>query len=241
MQLLAQAEPNVPRPEAARLEAAHTPDLDRRAEALLHRIAPATGRTAAQLAVNLGEIADVFAPLGFASDDGSAQIPRILIGLEEAQTDLSRWLGSDVDNDISGLGEAVSVAMRRTCQSGRLVLTKIRMAPADPAALLRRWIIDADGVTAFAARCAWLLDGWERLSLLWLSVRNRAPRRAALLEMAPIVPVLPREIMEWNDMAIAAEAMEQPWRIISSEDTWRTGGAAYALIERNEKLLAMSA
>ena len=89
-------------------------------------------------------------------------------------------------------------------------------------------------------RCDWLLDGWERVSLLWLAANSGHRGGPALLEMAPLVPVLPREVMEWSDTPIPPEAMKQVCRVTSNQDGWRTGGSAFALIERNEKLLAMS-
>jgi hypothetical protein len=62
----------------------------------------------------------------------------------------------------------------------------------------------------------------------------------ALLEMAPLIPVLPREVTAWTDIPIHADMLRQACRVTSREDGWRTGGSAFALIERNEKLLAMS-
>ncbi|MEA2731638.1 MAG: hypothetical protein QOF70_6113 [Acetobacteraceae bacterium] len=238
MAVMEQLDPSSPK---VRSLAERTADLDRRASLALHRIAPSLGRTGAQLALALIAVGDLFAPLGVAQDDREARTPRVLVRLREAHDDLSRWLSADAGNDISGVGQAVMIAMRRACKSGQATLEKIRAVPADPIALLKRWIIDGDGVVTAVARCGWLLDGWERVGLLWLSARTTASRRAALLEMAPMVPVLPREALEWTDLPIHAKALEEPCRVTSREDTWRTGAAAFALVERNEKLLAMSA
>ncbi|MDQ2764131.1 MAG: hypothetical protein M3Y22_11815, partial [Pseudomonadota bacterium] len=189
--------------------------------AAIQRIATSFRRPAAQLAASLGEIGNLFAPLGIAPDDRDARIPRMLTRLLEAEVDMSHWLDAYPGNDVSGLGRAILVAMRRTAKSGQAVLEKVRLAAVDPIGLLKRWITDSDGVVATATRCIWLLDGWERISLLWLLAGTTATRRAALLEMAPMLPVLPREVMEWTDMPVPAAAMEQPCRVTSSDDTWR--------------------
>lgn len=215
-------------------------DLDRRASAALHRIAPSLGHPPTQLAAGLTAIGELFAPAGVASDDRNARIPQLLARLEETHADLSRWIGTDSADEIGGLGQAIADAMRRACDSGAAVLAKTRSIPMDPKALLKRWMADANGVRALVMRCDWLLDGWERVSLLWLAANSAASRRAALLEMAPLVPVLPREVMEWTDTPIPSEAMRQVCRVTSNQDAWRTGGSAFGLIERNEKLLAMS-
>jgi hypothetical protein len=218
-----------------------TADLDRRATEVLHRIAPSLGQPAAHLATGVMAISNMFTPVGVASTDRDARIPRLLMCLEEARADLARWIEADPGNDIGGLGQAIMIAMRRAGENAATVLERTRSALRDTPALLKRWIRDPDGVAALVARCDWLLDGWDQVRLLWLAARTTASRRAALLEMAPLVPVLPREVMDWTGIPIASEAMRQAFRVTSREDTWRTGGSAIALIERNEKLLAMAA
>jgi hypothetical protein len=231
--LVAQRDPDGPSPD-------HTADIESRAGAVLHRIAPALGRTAAQLAASLATIGVLFAPVGITAGDRSARIPRSLTRLRDTLTDLAEWLDADPDNDIGGLGRAIAVAMRRACDTGEAALAAARSALIDPLALLRRWIADPAGVQATARRCAWLLDGWERVALLWLSANPLVSRRVALLEMAPLIPVLPREVTAWTDIPIHPDMLRQACRVTSREDGWRTGGSAFALIERNEKLLAMS-
>ena len=231
--LLAQLDPDAPPPE-------QPADIERRASAALYRIAPALGRTVAQLAASLAAIGALVAPMGIAAGDRDARIPRLLTRLRDTLTDLAGWLAADPDNDIGGLGRAIAIAMRRACDTGEAVLAAARSALTDPLALLKRWIADPAGVQATAMRCAWLLDGWERVALLWLSANPQVSRRVALLEMAPLIPVLPREVTAWTDISIHADMMRQACRVTSREDGWRTGGSAFALIERNEKLLAMS-
>jgi hypothetical protein len=216
------------------------PDLEKRASTVLQWIASPLGRAAAQLANDLVAIADLVAPVGVAAGDRDARIPRLLTRLDETHADLSRWLDVDPANDIGGLGRTIAVAMRLACDSGEAVLAMTRSALSDPAAVLKRWVTDEAGVQALATRCDWLLDGWERLALLWLSADPRTSRRAVLLEMAPLIPVLPREVMAWTGTPLPAETTEQTCRVTSCEDAWRTGGAAFGLIERNERLLAMS-
>ena len=216
------------------------PDLERRASTVLRRIAPSLGRPAGQLANDLVAIGDLAAPAGVAGGDRKARIPRLLTRLDDTHADLCRWLDADPANDIGGLGRTIAVAMRVACDRGEAVLAATRAALTDPAAVLKRWVTDAAGVQALTTRCDWLLDGWERVALLWLAADPRTSRRPVLLEMAPLIPVLPGEVMAWTGTPLPAETTEQTCQVTSREDAWRTGGAAFALIERNEKLLAMS-
>ena len=220
--------------------AERTAELERRARLVLHRIAASVGRPAADLAAALTALGDLFAPVGVAAVDRDARLPRLLERLGETAADPAGRLSSDADEDMRGLGETIRVAMEKAWQSGTAVLRKTRAALGDPTRLLRRRISDPGGVLAWSSRCDWLLDGWERVSLLWLSAEGAASRRAALLEMAPLVPVLPREVLQWAGAAIPAEALTQLCRVTSQRDAWRCGSAALRLIERNERLLAMS-
>jgi hypothetical protein len=240
--------PDGPRPADL---AERTPDLDRRASVTLHQLAPSLGRPAARLAIDIMAIADAFAPLGTAPpgigapkgisrNDQNGRIPRLIGRTDATSSALFSWLDTDVDNDIGDLGRAVAEAMRTATRTAEAVLEVVRAALSDPAALLQRWVRDAAGVRASASRCDWLLDGWERVCLLWAIATSDASRRAALLEMAPLVPVLPREVEEWTDVAIPREAMNELCHVTNSRDAWRSGGAALGWIQRNEQLRAMS-
>ncbi len=210
--------------------------LDRRAQAVLQRIAVALRRPAGQLDDSLTLIARQFAPIGFAPWDREARIPRLLMRLDEAYSALVLWLRDDPDNDVGGLGRAVGAAMRRAIDSGLAVLRKTRVALSEAPGLLKRWVSDPAGVSAAASRCDWLLDGWEWVSLLWLDAATTASRRAALLQMAALVPVLPREVAAWADTPIASGAMQPVCQV-----AWRGGASAFGVIERNERIIALGA
>lgn len=211
---------------------------DRQADAALDRIAPALGRTPSQLAAGLRVLADAFAPIGFPGNDAEARIPGLIRRLQQTCTELTGWIDRTPANDVGGLGRAVAVPMQMGWETGEIVVQHTRTALDDPLALLRRWAADPPSVLAFAARCDWLLDGWDQLCLVWLSAETDSARRAALLELPQLVPVLPREAAGLPDLKIPAEATWQACRVISREDGWRSGAAAHALIERNEVLRA---
>ena len=238
--MTALVEPENPDGPGCRQPAQRTLEIEHKANLVLRHLADAMGRPAAELSDVLAALGDLFAPIGITAVDHDARLPRLLTRLQQTADDPSDWLRSDPDPDISGLGETIRTAMLQAVQSGIAVLRATRMALTDPIRLLRRQISDPDSVVAASARCDWLLDGWERISLLWLAANTAASRRAALLEAAPLLPVLPREVLQWVGAAIPAEAMTQLCRVTSQRDAWRTGSAAFRLIERNEKLLAMS-
>jgi hypothetical protein len=235
--LVEQVEPTGHR--ATRL-AERTAAFDRQAGLVLRRIAPSFGCPATQLTDGLAALGSAFAPVGVSPNDQTARIPRLIGRLKDTQAELSRWLAYDPGSEIGGLGRVVAATMKGAMNQADTVLANLRTAVADPMVLLRRWIAHANDPVDFAARCDWLLDGWERVCLIWQIATSMASRRAALLEMAQLLPVLPREIGDWIDGPIPPEAMDEACRVTSGSDAWRRGGAALGLTQRNELLRAMS-
>jgi hypothetical protein len=220
--------------------AERTPDFDRRADLVLRRIEPSFGCRAGHLLNGLAALGAAFTPIGAAANDQSARIPRTVFGLKETRAELSHWLATDPASDVGGLGKLVTDTMDAAIGHAGTVLAGARDTLADPLALLRRWVIQPDDPLDLAARCDWVVDGWERISLLWKIADTMASRRAALLEMAQLLPVLPREIKDWVDGAVAQVPFDEGCRVVSNNDAWRSGGAAFALIQRNEFLRARS-
>lgn len=235
-ELTEQMEPTGRTPTAL---AERTPEFDNRAGVLLRRIAPSLGCTAEHLTAGVAAMGSAFAPIGIGWDDRTARVPRLITILKETHADLTRWLTTGPENDIGGLGRTMSIAMRGICEGSEAVLENTRNALTDPMTLIRRWIARPDEPQALALRCEWLLDGWERICLIWKLAGSLASRRAALLEMALLLPALPREVNAWINFNFPSEATDEACRVVSNNDSWRRGGAGLTLIQRNESLRAM--
>ncbi len=236
MELIEQIEPSGCKPT---LLTERTPDLDRRATDVLNRIAPSLGHPAAHLANRLAAIGHAFAPVGIARGDVTARIPKLIQRLKSTYAGLAKWLAADGDNDVGGLGKSVTGKLKIAVDGAQMMLEATRSSLSDPLSLLKRWAAAPEGALATVMRCDWMLDGWEHISLLWMMAQSSADRRAAFLEMAQLLPVIPREVSEWIDLPIPREAMDPVCRVISYNDAWRRGGAAVTLIHRNEALHAM--
>ena len=205
----------------------------------LDDLAAPFGLSAASLDAALAALAVVLAPIGLAPIGRDGRVARLLGRLEQARIGLAEWLGDPACGDTGGLGGMVMVAVALARDCGESLLAAARPAVADPVAAVRRWIADRAGMQASVLRCDWLLDGWERPALLFLSAGPGAARRAALLEMAMLIPVLPAEVLAWTDIPIHPDTLWQSCHVTICDDSWRTGGPAFGLIARNESLLAM--
>jgi hypothetical protein len=215
-----------------------TPGFERQAGLVLRRIAPTAGCSPAHLTIVLSAMGAAFASIGVERDGHAARVPRLIIRLAEARADIARWLLDNPQNDMEPLGRALISTMTGALDGAEAMLAQTRDALADPVKLLQSWVTNPDDAAGLAARCEWLLDGWELISLIWRMADSESSRRAALLEMAQSLPVWPREVNDWFPVQIPLEAMN--CRVVSRNDTWRSGAAALAMIERNETLRAMS-
>ena len=214
--------------------------FERQAGTAIQRLGPLLGRPAAQLERGVLAIGDAFAPVGVARDAQTARIPRLIERLKQTWQSLATWLSDDPENDIGGLGQAIATALQAVGRASHAALAATRGVLAEPVALVKRWISNQDDVLALASRCDWLLDGWERVCLLWLVENSKPSRRGTLLEMAQLLPVLPSEVKGWNDPGIPHQALSQAYHVTSHNDSWRSGSAAFGLIHRNETIRAMS-
>jgi hypothetical protein len=235
--LIEQVEPALRKATAS---AESLPGFERQAGLVLRRIAPATGCSPAHLTIVLSAMSAAFASIGVERDGPVARVPRLIIRLAEARADIARWLLANPQNDMEPLGRAVTGTMAGARDGAEAMLAQTRATLADPVKLLQSWVASPDDAAGLAARCDWLLDGWEHICLVWKVADSDSSRRAALLEMTQSLPVWPREVNDWFRGQIPLETTSPACRVVSRNDAWRSGAAALAMIERNETLRAMS-
>jgi hypothetical protein len=189
----------------------------------------------------LTALARAFAPVGVAADDETARLAALLVRLTRLRGAVSAWVEPNQEDWAMGLAQDIARSVQVTIACGELLLRVTRALTADMVALLRAWLAAPAAVLRQIERLDWLLDGWEPLSLLWDAAQRSGFRRGALLEMAQLVPILPREIRQWVELPLDHTALQPACRVISMDDGWRSGGAVFALIARNERLRAQSA
>jgi hypothetical protein len=214
--------------------------FDHQISAGLRRLAPRFGRTGLQLRSALEALGCVFAPIGAAPDDTSSLVARLIDQLQQPRDELAGLFPAGKENNSVPLGQSVTSSMDAALACARASFGAARALLTDPLTLLKHWIATPEKVEALVTRTEWILDGWERISLLWQFAQDNPARRGVLLEMAQLVPILPSEVIEWTDATVPADALSPACRVICLDDSWRRGGAAFNQIARNEQLRAMS-
>lgn len=194
------------------------------------------------VAHDLGAIGALYVPVGLPPYAEAARVPLLSAALEGLCSETDRWARVNAGEDIATVaGMVAGAAASASALAGRLV-TEARALTADVPNLLRLWTRGAEDLAARIRRAEWILDGWDRITLLWREARLPAGQRAALLEMAQLVPDLPEEALDW--IGPQGRASLQPLRacrVTSLNEGWRTGSASFGLIARNERFRAQSA
>jgi hypothetical protein len=219
----------------------HTPEIDRRARRIVTQVGATIGRGAAQIAADLEALSALFVPIGLNAEIAPARLPRLLTRLESVAGGLEDWAKQLTDDSRSGLAASLGRSAAVTANCVSTAHFAARDLTGDVAGLLKVWAGTPGEVVKRTSRPEWILDGWERFCLLWETAATISTQSAALLEMAQLVPMLPKEGATFGEERLELEKLEPGLRNAQLNTGWRGGGASHGLIARNERLQGMIA
>lgn len=215
-----------------------TPDMETRARLTVANVAPRVGRSADWVATALESLGDVMAPIGLEGQPQLSRVPRLISMLHETCAELSVWSRGQQESDQAAYVEMIATAAGHTLNLAGDLVVRTRALATDLTALLTRWAADSFGVIRQATQAEWLLDGWEQICLIWRCAEDDIAKRAALMEIAQMVPVMPEEAKTWSNLAVDTEVASRLRRSIPLNEDWRTGAIVFDLIARNERIKA---
>ncbi len=187
----------------------------------------------------LTALARAFAAVGMDAEPDASRAADLQVRMARLSLSVAAWVG--VGDAASGLARDIASAVQVTLSCAETVMQNTRAMCAEMMLLLDAWLAGPAEVQRQVERLDWLLDGWERICLLSETTDKISYRRAALFEMAQLVPILPPEIQAWTGRALSPAALQPAWRVVSMDDSWRSGSAAFGVVARYERLRAMSA
>jgi hypothetical protein len=165
------------------------------------------------------------------------RLRRLLGDLDAFAESLTQWQSRDVTAAAEVGRFAAAVALHTTS------LARVTMGESDKLirnvlSIMRNWERDAKIISAQMSRLAWLLDGWSYIVALWISVENEPHERQrdTILEMARLIPIMPREISEWTDSGLDQESKSIQRKWVRLNQDWRTGRNLQDMVARNEVL-----
>ncbi len=175
-------------------------------------------------------LADIHSPEG-----APARLPGLIDAIGALAATLPAWSEAQSGPE-SVAAQAVGTAAELV-HRGAVHLLRTAIGRLDqPAMLLRDWLADPAGVEQALGRAEWLLDGWDRLRLLW-QVAVPGPA-AAVLEMAALLPVWPDEVDSWLELP-AGTGARLARRPGPPPRRWSDPAIVLDQIARNERLRAL--
>jgi hypothetical protein len=161
---------------------------------------------------------------------------RMMERLSSLCLDLNLWLcGSSADTN-SDLADVIIAAAEQAKSAAGATLAAARALTADPVGLLRAAIRTPEPIMDCINRPEWLLDGWEPVCGLWQCAEGPVERHAMLMQMARLVPGLPREAAQW--IAGSGDG-HVTHRRIGLDARLRSEAINRSLAARNERLRAL--
>ncbi len=215
-------------------------NMEARARMTVAHLAPRLGQTAPWIAAALEAIADCVSLVGIDRTQSDCRVPRLMAMLRETREQVGAWSETQVEDDQAGAGRMVCAVADLTMALAATTLGRAYGLTGDMVELLRAWGTGRESIAAVTARPEWLLDGWEKICLVWQEARDEAERRAAVAEMAQLIPVVPREARDWCDLDVDVDITLRLRKMVRLNEDWRTGGMVYALIARNERFAAIT-
>ncbi len=213
-------------------------ELEQRARRAVVRIGPKIGRAAEEVAETLEELAQAFAGIGAPRQTPAPRILRLLAALERLRTDMQAW-SKDRSDDSAAQAAMIATVADLTIACAERTLADAHALTQNMAALLRNWSAMPDLLAGRIARPEWLVDGWEQICLIWHCANGDAGRRSALMEMASLVPALPREAIDWVGTQVEVDVVSRFRKTVRQNEDWRTG-LVFERVARNEALRALA-
>jgi hypothetical protein len=165
------------------------------------------------------------------------RLRRLLGDLDAFAESLNQWQSRDV-TAAAEVGRFAAAVALHTTSLARVTMGESDVLIRNVLSIMRNWERDAKIIGAQMSRLAWLLDGWSYIVALWISVENEPHERQrdTILEMARLIPVMPKEISEWTESGLEQESKSIQRKWVRLNQDWRTGRNLQDQVARNEVL-----
>jgi hypothetical protein len=165
------------------------------------------------------------------------RLRRLLGDLDAFAESLTQWQSRDV-TAAAEVGRFAAAVAVHTTTLARVTMGESDLLIRNVLSIMRNWEREAKIISAQMSRLAWLLDGWSYIVALWTSVENEPHERQrdTILEMARLIPVMPREISEWTESGLEQESKSIQRKWVRLNQDWRTGRNLHDMVARNEVL-----
>jgi len=217
------------------------PELDEPRK-LMMRSQQAVARCAAQLrtttetvAAALEELSHAFNGFGLPQDNQPAPARHLLAELSRTMQSVVGWREEFSDSTTSPVTTLILQSLELTLNCAVPAVEEFDILISDTMAALEAWQRDDEDVSQRLTRIDWLLDGWDTIIGIW-DTSPIQEKANAIMEMAMLAPILPKEVSDWNGLDASGMRQRQSARIVQQFEDWRSGRLV-DMIARNEELM----
>jgi hypothetical protein len=237
LELIRQVEPHKPGWEAP--ERSTRLDLARRARIMVEQLAPSLGRSPESVTRMLEHLAALFCCVGIGPSADNARLRGQIADVQRLRAEMQAW---QRDCPAAECPDAalVETAASLTAAAASAELAQERNVLGNLPQLLQRWARSPESVVSETGRTEWLLDGWNRICLVWECAEMHEGRQAALQEMAEMVAAMrydPAEPDQTQALPLGAGGRRRSAVRLASG--WKGAANLSNLVRWNEHMQAM--
>lgn len=190
--------------------------------------------TTEAVAAALEELARAFNGFGMPQDNDLAPSRRVIWELQSLADSIETWRSDLPAHLDSGSATLVEQSLQLTLEGSLKAAEQFDALIGDTHAAIHAWHRDRPDILQELSRLDWLLDGWDAILGIW-NAANASERSAAMMEMAMLAPILPKESIGWLGLAPDMAQERRKLRIVRQFEDWRSG-RVIDMIARNENL-----
>ncbi len=190
--------------------------------------------TTEAVAAALEELARAFNGFGMPQDNTQAPSRRLIGELQTLVASIQEWRYDLPAHAMTGPSGLVEESLRLTLDCVLKSAEQVDTMIGDTFSAIHAWQQDRQEILRELTRLDWLLDGWGSIIGIW-NASSPSDRSAAMMEMAVLAPILPREVSGWLGVQADCALERRKIRIVQQFEDWRSGRLV-DMIARNENL-----
>ena len=183
----------------------------------------------------LEELSKAFNGFGLPNDNDLTPSRELIRDLQELAIDIGAWRQEFQQAAFAPTASLIQESLEQTANCASQSVEEFDLMLGDTFAAIHAWKQDRDELHQRLTRLDWLLDGWDVILGIW----NSAPqmeKENAIMEMALLAPILPKEITGWFGVDVDWARPHRNHKIVQQFEDWRSG-RAMDMIARNENLI----
>ena len=190
--------------------------------------------TTEAVAAALEELGKAFNGFGMPQDNDLAESRRLISELLALSLSIEAWRSELPTHATFGSAALVEQSLRLTLECAVKASEQFNALIGNTYGAIEAWRQDRQEILRELTRLDWLLDGWGPILGIW-NAAAASDKAAAMMEMAVLAPILPKEVMGWLGSTPDMAQERRKVRIVNQFEDWRSG-RVIDMIARNENL-----